>query len=550
MKNLLGICACVVIMPCYLQANDFHRYIWANYQQFSGNSQQAEKWYDLISEAPQQSVFTNKGYLHFLHDHGNHTRIVQLMPKLEETFKNDPDIQLIFVLALRKAGKIQEADDKLLRLSHSFKLHPEIVFQATETLVRRKETKNALSLIDDYLNSSPRRPNNFIFYYLKAQIYMDLKEFQQARSQIQQCLEVHPHFPQGWLLLAMVEEQSGQIEQAIKGYNSYLEIIGPNQQIQRHLLELVFKQKATQRNQQIMFISKSCITKALLLFERKQYPAALKEVNTCLAHDQNNVNARVVTLQILTAMNAVDEAIATISSWIAQEPDNTTWYQAMNLLPHAQVPLIKIINALSTIHKQHPGKLLPALYLADLHTREGNNDEAITYHTKALKLSDNQLQLKTRILYQLSVIYYEKGDYKTMLSHLEQIETSNVAYPPAHNLHAYYYATKGNNLEKAQQLLTKAQSNDKNNPHFLDTQAKIFYKQKKYEQARNLLQALSQKEQTDSTILINLAKTHNKLGQAKQACSIIDRAQQCAHTHYEKKKSAILAYRWNKPNQA
>ncbi len=548
MKKQYSILACLII-SLYINANDFHRYIWANYEQFRGNTKQAQRWYDLISETPQQSVFTNKGYLHFLHEHGNHQRIVELMPKLEETFKTDPDVQLIFVIALRKTNQPQVADDKLLRLSHIFKFHPEIVFQTTETLVRRKELQNALALLDDYLNRAPRRPNNFIFHFLKAQIYMNMREFTQARSQIKQCLDAHPRFPQGWLLLAMLEEQSGQLEQAIKGYSSYLEMIGPNKQIEQHLLELVFKHKAAQRNQQVLHINKACLSKALLLFERKQYSTALQQINSCLSQNQNDNNTRLVKIQILTAMKNFDETVATIAAWIAQEPDNTTWYQAMHLLLRTNVPPNKVINALSAIHKQHPNALRPCLYLADLYTKEGNTEQVIHYHTKALELTDNQ-QMKARILYQLSMIHYEKGDYTTMLSFLDRIESMEHAYPPACNLHAFHCATKGKDLAKAQTLCDKARNNDKNNPHFLDTQSLIFYKQHNYEQAANLLKALNENEPHDFTIMIHLAKAYNKLGNTQQAHHMIQQAQQHAKSDYEKKKSATLVQRWNIKNEA
>lgn len=528
-----------------LHANPFHRYIWANYQQFSGNKQQAQQWYDLIAETPQQSIFTNKGYLHFLHDQDKHARIMELMPKLETVFKDDPEIQLIFVTALRKTNKEQEADNKLLHISHTFKLHPEIVFQATETLVKRKEIHNALSLVDDYLNSAPHRPNNFIFHFLKAQIYANMQDMKQARDQLQQCLDVHPRFPQGWLLLAMIEEQAGKLDQAIKGYSSYLELIGRNQQIERHLLELVFAQKAAQRNQQVVFIDKACLSKTLIFFERKQYQAALQQVNSCLAQTPQDTNGRLLKIQILTAMHQIDETIATLAAWIAQEPDNPSWYHALHLLRRAQVPSLKIINALSAIHRQHPKALLPMLYLADLHTKEGEVEQAISYHQKALTLTDNQ-ELRARIMYQLSVFYYEKGAYNEMVALLDQIEKMEYAYPPAYNLHAYYCATKGKDIEKAQLLCTKAHVNDKNNPHFLDTQALIFYKQKKYEQAEKLLQALHDNNKTDGSILITLAKTQYKRGNQTQAQATLILAQQHAKTAHEKQKIETLTSRWNK----
>jgi tetratricopeptide (TPR) repeat protein len=345
----------------------------------------------------------------------------------------------------------------------------------------------------------------------------------------------------------MIEEQAGKLEQAIKGYSSYLELIGPNQQIERHLLELVFKQKAAQRNQQVVFLDKACLSKSLLLFERKQYQAALHQINNCLDQAPNDTNTRLLKIQILTTMRNFDETIATLSAWISQEPDNSAWYQALHLLRRATVPTVKIINALSTIHQQHPSALLALLYLADFHTKEGEIDLAHRYHQKALALTDN-LELKARIMYQLSIAHYEKGEYTQMLALLNKIEKMEFSYPPAYNLHAYYCATKGKDLETAQQLCSKAHTGDKSNPHFLDTQAVIFYKQKKYEQAEKLLQALHENNKSDSSILMTLAKTQHKQGNEQEALASLSFAQQHARTDYEKKKLATLASRWNKQN--
>jgi tetratricopeptide (TPR) repeat protein len=109
---------------------------------------------------------------------------------------------------------------------------------------------------------------------------------------------------------------------------------------------------------------------------------------------------------------------------------------------YAGVSFKKIIDAFSTVYEQNQQKLLPLLYLADLTTKETSIDRAIFYHNKALELTNNQ-ELKARILYQLSVLYYEQGEYHKMLSQLERIEQSEISYAPADNLHAYYYATKG-----------------------------------------------------------------------------------------------------------
>ncbi len=55
--------------------------------------------------------------------------------------------------------------------------------------------------------------------------------------------------------------------------------------------------------------------------------------------------------------------------------------------------------------------------------------------------------------------------------------------PQLNNLLSYLYATKGNNLKKANELIALALQKDPHNPHFLDTKALILYKENKFDQA-------------------------------------------------------------------
>lgn len=533
----------LTFLPCVSLANQYHNYFWANYNQFSGNHAETRKWYNHIFSQESHSILNNKGYLHFLADSGDFKKIIQLMPKLEKPFEKDPDVQLLFVKALQKTGRKNDADNRIVALARNFKEHTEIVFNATETLVERKELKNALSLLDDYLNSAARRPNNFIFYFMKGKIHMQLKEYTQARSFLQQCVDSHPRFPQGWLLKAMLEEESGNLEQAIKGFSSFLEISGPNKQIEQHMLALVLKQKASQKQSNTLVLNRPCMQHALALFEKKQYSAALAHINTCLAKNETDSQMRLLKIQILTAMESHDEVMQLLVAWSTQEPSNPMWQQVLHLLSRAQVPLARIITAFRSIAVQQPYNLATNLYLADLYTRSEDTAQALVYHKKAAELS-NEPRIKTRILFQMATLQYEQGDYTNMLASLEALEKINTEFAPALNLKAYYYATEGNNLAQADTLFEKAYTLDTGNPHILDTKGVILYKQKKYEQARTLLEPLAQQLPYDSSIQIHLAKTYAKLGKTADAQSTIEKAQQHARTPYEKKTSESLLASW------
>ncbi len=526
-----------------LHCNQYHTYFWANYKQFEGDKSNAHKWYETIFEKP-HSLLTNKGYIHFLSENKNYRKILELMPKVEKAFTKDPDIQLIFVAALKHMGKKDEADRRLIELSQKFKLHPEIVFNAAETLVQRKELQNALDLIDNYLNNTARKPNNFVFYFIKGQIYLQMRDFKQARAHLEQCLDAHPKFHQGYLLKAMIEEESGQIDNAIKGYASYLQLVGPNKQIERHLLELALKNKNATNNT-IVVVNRSCFQKAYQFFQRKNYTAALTQINSCLQENQDDVQARLLKVQLHTILKQHNEVIATLMAWIVQDPGNHIWLQTLHLLPRTGTPIEKVISALSALHQKFPEHTAIPLYLADLYTRTDNTERAIELHMhSANRITDKTL--KKRILFQIAALQYEQEKYDAMIETLTKIESDQDPFAPALNLHAYYCATHGHDLEKAEQFFKKAYEIDKGNPHFLDTKAVILYKKKEYAKALKLLEPLAHTLSHDSSIHIHLAKTYHKLGYVDKARKAIDQAKLYAHTQYEKKIAAILSYQWNK----
>ncbi len=525
---------------------NLHRYMWANYRQFGGNHQQAAKWYDEILSSEKPSIYSNKGYINLLAQNNNFQRIVELIPKLDHAFEKDPEVQLLFITALKKTKNIAQADERLMKLHNDFKTNPEIVFQAAESLIRRKELKNALSTIDEYLNSAPRRPNNFIFYFLKSQIYAQLSNYKEAHENIKLCLEAHPKFPQGWLLLALIEEQNGKLDKAIEGYTSYLEVSGNNKQVEQHLLGLVMKQKAMSQKKQVITINRSCFEKAMILFERQEYRAALEQINRCLAQNVRTPQLRLLKLEILSAIKQYDSILDLLVTWSCEADQSQIWLKVLHLLSRShRVPHNSVITSLEKIHSKKPDMVVPMLYLADLYSKVKNSDKALTYHEKAIPHIGNK-ELKTRILYQIGIIQYEKQQYGKMAQTIEQAIDLGTEYPPALNLLAYHYATEEKQLNKAETLITKALKKDKHNPHFLDTKALLLYKQHKYKEALAILKPVIKKIPNDSTALIHLSKIYHKLGDYNNACLTLGDAKKCAISPYEKQTSTVLLDQWKK----
>jgi len=524
-------------------AQDMHQYMWANYYQFQGNYATAGNWYDKLF-SNNTPVHAYKGYLMFLYETGNFTKIVSLLPTIEASFEQDADVQLLLARSLDKVGKNKEADDKIIHLAAEFKAHPEIVFQAAHVYVQRKESENGIKTIDIFLNNSPRRNNNFIFYFMKSQIYVKLGDKEQALKNVKSCLDMHPGFGKGWLMLALLEEQQGRLDEAIKGYTTFLAAEGQgNKQIEQHVTQLAFRQQVVQRNTNLLVMNKSNLDKALYFLEQKEYKKSLEYIELCCEAQPVDEQVRFLKVQILSAMGNALQAAELLKTWLLKEPTNEVWLKTLHLLCRTGLTHQKAVAMLEDVVKHKPKELLPLLYLVDVCTRAHTRDAAIMYYKKALELTLDPM-LKTRLYFHMAHVYYEQAKWDEMRNVLEKGYALDANFPPLLNMLAYYYATGSRDLGRAQQLMGKVLATNKTNPHFQDTQALIYYKQQRYDKAVAILEAVVKKVPDDFDILKHLGKTYFKLGKKDKAVTTLERARAVAQSDYEKQKCTHVLGCW------
>src|SRR5438477_762760 len=307
----------------------FHRYLWANYNHFSGKLTTAHNWYSSLFSS-HHSLYSYKGYLHFLFDTKQYVKITELIPSLDKKFEKDPEIQLLFVLALEKNKQTQEADSRLIKLNSSFKSNADIALRTTQAYVRRKEPENALSTIDTFLNNSPRKSNNFIFYYLKSQIHLQISQLPEALSTVTVCLDMHPQFDKGWLLFATLQEQKGEIQKALQGYATFLELSGGNNTVEKHLFSLMLQHKT---NSNHVPFHKSYFDWAVAFYQKKEYKSALLYINKYLTLQPHTYEALVLKLHIVAQLDHKKIADFMIEV-LKTDPHNQAWPKNIYLLQH------------------------------------------------------------------------------------------------------------------------------------------------------------------------------------------------------------------------
>lgn len=548
MKRIRVLCLLTLIATTQCRdtkiADQLHSYFIANYKHFGKEWREALSWYKraLTLESP---VFANKGLILYLHDINNDHLIVKLKPTIEQHFKDDIEVQFILAKALASSGYEKESRELFIKLNQQAKTHQEIAFHVVQSYLDQNEPENALKVIDTLLNNAVRKPTHFIFHFLKSQIYLKLNKKDEALASIKASLDLHPRFDKGWLLRALLEEKAGNLEQAIKGYTNFLELAGPHQEIEQHIVALAFKQKLQEQPAQTMNISVDCLTQALQLFKDKQYKKALAQLQECLDKQPTNNEAKILKIQILAAMDEIDQALHDLKTWALADPYHPLWYNALHLLYRNGVDAQKIIKVLHALEKDKPENLLPSLYLADLYIRINSVHAATTYLQRCLKSAENK-ELQSALVFQLCALAYDNKQMKKVKDYYIKYHDLMQHHAPWLNLMAYYFTRHEQNHVQAQELISKACALDPHNPHILDTQAFIYFNAKKYENALVLLQPIAQQEPNDYTIIKHLAKTYYELGKTEQAIQELSRVIALApHEKKEKKYKQLLAT-WTK----
>lgn len=438
-------------------------------------------------------------------------------------------MQLMFAQSLAHLGRIDESDERLIRASTQHKTHQELVFHAAQSYIRRKEPENAMSLIDGLLNRTPKTPSHYVFYFLKAQIYTLLQNKDSALSSIQRSIEINPAFEKGWLIFGLLNEKMGNKIQAINAYESFLKTSRSpllRRKIESHLLAVKNKKKAKTVPAELKQI--------LALALQKNYKAALTEVNQYLKKEPQNQHAHLLRLQLLVAQKKYTDAFADLSQLLTDQTEKQIWYDLLYQLA-PKVGLQKTIALLVQQEGKHPDNTFILTYLGALYLHAHNVKKGMAYLNKAYTKS-NDAALKTKILFQQALVYYDKKEYKKMQHALEQGVALGVEYAPLLNMLAYSYAKQKSSLDKAIKLVEVALRDDKDNPYYLDTKALVLYGKKEYDKARAILEKLAAQRPTDTTILSHLSKTLVELGEQKEAVALLNNALKIAKSGSERKK--------------
>lgn len=490
----------------------YGQYFQAVFDMEEGKINEAQEKFNELN-ATSASTVIQPGHIRFLRKTKQFNKILQQPQILAKESADDPDVQIITIEALINTNKQQQAIQKMVEAIDKFPDNQQLAMIAVQWYLSNRNPTNALIVIDRYLSNAASKPNNYQFLFIKANILALQNQIGQARDAAKECLAANRNFERCWLLYAQIEEQLGNLDQAIKGYKTFLDLVGREAGVQNHLLDLLYKQKMIKEHKTIQSIPMTYLQKGLLLLEQNQPAEALTMIEECLKQEPNNTEAIQLKIQILENLGALQQAFKLTTDLMNAQPMNELWFKTAASLQKKGIKRHQLVAAYQQVEQKNPRSLLPAQYLADLYLRANNQQQALIYLQKVIDSTSDNL-LKTKAHYQKARIFHQHHNTQAMATELEKGRAIYANFAPLNNMLAYYYAAKGNNHSKALELVNKSLASEPTNPHYLDTLGYISYKQGDAQKALKIIEPLASRIPDDTVIenhvrKINQELTHN-----------------------------------------
>jgi tetratricopeptide (TPR) repeat protein len=213
---------------------------------------------------------------------------------------------------------------------------------------------------------------------------------------------------------------------------------------------------------------------------------------------------------------AVDKAVKRCKQQISKRPKNAGYHVLLGRLYLLKKDDEMARRSYETALDLDPNHQEALLSLAHLEQSSGSLDEALAKYEKMREKNPDHLGVAMLI----AALLEKKGEYQKAKALYEEVLEKDPDSTAAANNLAFYYAAHEpttENLARAQALIEPLIQKHKDLPHIVDTAAWVYYRQGKYEKARDLLMQVEEKVSDIPSINYHLGMIYLQLGDKRKA---------------------------------
>lgn len=358
-------------------------------------------------------------------------------------------------------GKIKEALAEGEKLVKAFPDEERYAVGYAEMLSRYNQKNQAISLLESFLENNPQAPNAAL---LLAGLYRDTQQEVKARK----------------LVNTLFDNPEVELNSKLIILNTYSE-------------ELNRMRNNNQRDENLEAY-------ALQLFDKVKnlYP--------------DEVSIKIIGGDLYQALGKTPEAISYYHQATRMGAVNFEVWHNLIYLEIQSGKYFAASNHCSEALEYYPNQALLYYFSGMIHLRWHAYPQAVSALEQGKKLAANNQALLADFLALLGEAYHGMREYEKSDKAFEEALTLNPGNEIVANNYSYFLALRGTNLERAEKLSAQLIKSHPDNNSFLDTHAWVLYKQKKYREARKIMERVISSGKANATHLEHFGDILYQLG--------------------------------------
>lgn len=378
----------------------------------------------------------------------------------------------------------------------------------------------------------------------KQYLYLKTGSVDKAAKEVEELIDFQPDNVQYYLLLAEIYYANGQDDKALKVFKRAAEKFPDNSYVHLSLsdfyrskgqfekalghLKIAFADPTLDIDEKV----KSILSYFDLAEKDRSYRQDVDDLGQILLKAHPN-DARVLTLNGDIQMNQNKPKKARNYFMKAVQIDNSR-YPIWNQLLILEADL-EVFDTLA-IHSQEAIDLFPNqpvcyYFLGYANSRMNKHQEAAESYTAGVNLVIDNNALRVQFYLGMAQEYNDLKQYTKSDQAFENVLSMDSNNTVALNNYSYFLSVREERLEKALTMSAKSNRLEPNQPTYLDTYAWIFYKLKRFEEARTYLEkALKYGGEKSGEILEHMGDTCYQLNKIDEALDYWQKAKMAGGT--------------------
>lgn len=342
-----------------------------------------------------------------------------------------------------------------------------------------QDTASIFNEVRELLQSSPRNPQNSVF---AGDIYAMFSEPDSALYYYDRACELDPTFGLAYYSRANF-------------YKSIDDSIGYDREVFQAL-----KQESLELDTKLELLTGYI---RALYDDPAQQPRIQELFATLIEQHPHEVDIHDLYCSYLIAINDFAGAAEQMSYALDVDPaSEERWRTLMSLYFHGK-DYTAAANAGEKALKFHPDSESLTHLLAIAYGQLKDYDTALALFDRALEMTDStDFETVSDVLTSIGDSYYAKGDTTEAVDFYSQAIEKNPDNLLALNNYAYFLASEGIDLDKAEKMSARTIKDDSGNSSSLDTYAWIMFKKKQYTEAQAYIEkAIDSSEEPSEEML-------------------------------------------------